>query len=87
MNAWIGNETLYKFMQFEHLKTLTIVNNDGMTLDFDEGILPLLQICGPQLDNLILNKFPTVNLIRECQCVHFCMKIHVKFLGGKLHMS
>ncbi|CAG7825672.1 unnamed protein product [Allacma fusca] len=62
MNAWIGNEMLYKFMQFENVRSVTIVNNDGMTLDYDEGVLPFLQVCGPQLENLILNKFTTVNL-------------------------
>jgi hypothetical protein len=65
MNAWMDNEMLYKFMRFEKLRTLTIVNSDGLTLDYDEGVLPLLQICGPILENLILNKFKSVDLISK----------------------
>jgi len=50
-------------MQFENLKHLTIGNSDGLTLDFHEGILPLLQVCGPNLDSMILNKFECIDLV------------------------
>ena len=52
-------------MQFEKLKSLTIVNSEGMTVDYEEGILPILQVIGPTLENLILNKFESVNLVSK----------------------
>lgn len=61
-NCWMDNDTFYKFMQFEHLKTLTIFNSEGKTIDYGDGILPLLQVVGPTLENLILSKFDEVDL-------------------------
>lgn len=61
----MDNELLYKFMLFERLRSLTIVNSGGVTVDYDEGILPLLQICGPKLENLILTKFKSIELISK----------------------
>jgi len=58
----MSNDVLYKFMAFEKLRTLTIANSDGLAVDFDEGVLPLLQICGPNLENLILTKFKSIDL-------------------------
>lgn len=65
MNAWIDNDTFYKFMQFERLKTLTVVNSEGMTIDYGEGVLPILQVIGGNLENLILSKFESVDLISK----------------------
>lgn len=65
MNAWIDNDTFYKFMQFERLKTLTVVNSEGMTIDYGEGVLPILQVIGGNLENLILSKFASVDLISK----------------------
>lgn len=70
MNAWMDNDTFYKFMQFERLKSLTIVNSEGMTIDFDEGVLPILQVIGMNLENLILNKFESVDIVSK-----FCITL------------
>lgn len=65
MNCWMDNDAFYKFMQFEHLKTLTIFNSEGKTIDYGEGILPLLQIIGGTLENLILSKFAVVDIVSK----------------------
>lgn len=65
MHAWIDNETFYKFMQFENLKALTIVNSEGLTIDYEEGVLPILQVIGANLENIILTKFESVNLVSK----------------------
>lgn len=63
MNAWMDNDTFYKFMQFENLRSLTISNAEGMTIDYEEGVLPILQVIGSSLENIILNKFASVDLV------------------------
>jgi hypothetical protein len=65
MNSWIDNEIFYKFMQFENLKSLTLFNSEGKTIDYDEGVLPVLQVVGPNLENLILSKFLEVDLVSK----------------------
>lgn len=59
----MDNDTFYKFMQFETLKSLTVFKNEGQPLEFDEGILPVLQVVGPTLENLILTKFSDIDLV------------------------
>lgn len=63
MNCWMDNDTFYKFMQFEHLKTLSIFNSEGKTIDYEDGVQIVLQIVGPTLENLILSNFSSVDLI------------------------
>ncbi|XP_076066833.1 uncharacterized protein LOC143040068 isoform X2 [Oratosquilla oratoria] len=67
-NAMINNEVLYKFMTLEHLTNLQLTNCDGMTLDFLEGVLPVLTVKGEQLVSLILANFSFVDIgaIGEC---------------------
>ncbi len=65
MNCWIDNDAFYKFMQFEKLKTLSIFNVSYDALDYEEGIAPLLLIIGHTLENLILSKFKSVDLLSK----------------------
>ncbi|CAG0918504.1 unnamed protein product [Notodromas monacha] len=58
----IDNEGLMKFMAFERLTHLSITNDDDRTLDFFEGVLPILQARGEQMQNLILTDFLVVNI-------------------------
>ncbi|KAK3909480.1 F-box/LRR-repeat protein 2 [Frankliniella fusca] len=60
--SWLPNEALYKFMVLESLTALSLSNGEGMTLDFQEGVLPLLSACGERLQNLILTNFTEVDL-------------------------
>jgi len=53
-------------MQFESLKSLTLFNCEGKTIDFDDGVLPLLVVVGSKLENLILSKFEQVDIVRKC---------------------
>lgn len=61
-NAWLPSEALYKLMMMEHLTSLSLTNSEGLTLDFHEGVLPLLAVCGEKLQNLILANFTFVDI-------------------------
>lgn len=67
-NACIENEHLYKFMGYENLYHLRLTNSDNLTLDFNEGVLPILQIKGHQILTLLLVKFISLDIrvIGEC---------------------
>ncbi|KAG7166803.1 hypothetical protein Hamer_G010470, partial [Homarus americanus] len=59
-NAYVDNDVLYKVMMMEHLTHLRITNSEGLTLDFQEGVLPVLTVkaigeCCPRLQNLALS--------------------------------
>ncbi|XP_022187260.2 uncharacterized protein LOC111046079 [Nilaparvata lugens] len=72
-NAWIKNEDLYKLMVLDKLTTLSLTNCDGLTLDFDVGVLPLLTVCGHQLHSLILTNFTNINIPdigKACPVIH-----------------
>lgn len=62
-NAWLPSEVLYKFMQFEKLQSLSLTNCDGLTLDFELGVLPLLCVVGHSLRNIILSNFTYVDVL------------------------
>ncbi|CAL8084494.1 unnamed protein product [Orchesella dallaii] len=79
MNAWFDNDTFYKFMQFERLKSLEIVNSEGQTVDYEEGVLPILQVIGASLENVILSKFASVDLLSLGQS---CPKLRKVALSG-----
>ncbi|KAK7793601.1 hypothetical protein R5R35_011115 [Gryllus longicercus] len=69
-NAWLASEDLYKFMLFERLSSLSLTNSEGLTLDFHDGVLPVLATCGPRLLNLILANFTSVDIAgigRSCK--------------------
>ncbi|XP_035705612.1 uncharacterized protein LOC118434945 isoform X2 [Folsomia candida] len=88
MNCWMDNDAFYKFMQFEHLKTLTIFNSEGKTIDYGEGILPLLQIIGGTLENLILSKFAVVDIVslgRSCPHLRKIALSSIQELQTNLH--
>lgn len=66
-NAWLPSEALYKLMVMEHLTSISLTNSEGLTLDFHEGVLPLLAVCGHRLQNLILTNFTSVDITGELQ--------------------
>jgi hypothetical protein len=51
----------------EHLTSLSLTNSEGLTLDFHEGVLPLLAVCGERIQNLILANFTSVDITGELQ--------------------
>ncbi|XP_069694168.1 F-box/LRR-repeat protein 2-like isoform X5 [Periplaneta americana] len=61
-NAWLPSEALYKLMVLDHLNSISLTNSEGLTLDFHEGVLPLLAVCGQRLQNLILANFTSVDV-------------------------
>lgn len=60
--SWLPSEVLYKFMVLENLTALSLTNGEGLTLDFQEGVLPLLSACGERLQNLILANFTEIDI-------------------------
>lgn len=52
-------------MVLENLTALALTNGEGLTLDFQEGVLPLLSACGDRLQNLILANFTDVDVASE----------------------
>jgi hypothetical protein len=61
-NAWLPSAALYKLMVMQHLTSISLTNSDGLSLDFHEGVLPLLTVCGHKLQNLILVNFTSVDI-------------------------
>ncbi|XP_069165548.1 F-box/LRR-repeat protein 20-like isoform X3 [Procambarus clarkii] len=61
-NAFVENEVLYKVMTMEYLTHLRITNSEGLTLNFQEGILPVLTVKGHQLISLLLANFTNVDV-------------------------
>ncbi|ROT82030.1 hypothetical protein C7M84_024818 [Penaeus vannamei] len=64
-NAYVDNDVLYKVMRMENLTHLRITNSEGLTLDFHEGVLPVLTVKGHQLHSLLLVNFTTVDVAGE----------------------
>lgn len=67
-NAWLPSDALYKLMLFERLTSVSLTNSEGLTLDFHEGVLPLLAVCGQRLQNLILANFTSVDISGKLCC-------------------
>ncbi|KAK7065879.1 hypothetical protein SK128_011448, partial [Halocaridina rubra] len=67
-NAFVDNEVLYKVMVLDHLTHLRITNNEALTLNFQEGILPILTVKGHQLLSLLLANFPSVDIAAIGEC-------------------
>ncbi|XP_064110912.1 uncharacterized protein LOC135218494 isoform X2 [Macrobrachium nipponense] len=67
-NAFVDNEILYKAMVLENLAHLRITNGEGLTLNFHEGVLPVLTVKGHQLQSLLLANFTSIDIavIGEC---------------------
>jgi hypothetical protein len=61
----LENAGLVKLVRFEKLSQLALTNDEDRSLDFFEGVLPILQVRGRQLLNLILTDFLVVDLDRE----------------------
>ena len=66
-NAWLPSAALYKLMTMQHLTSISLTNSEGLSLDFHEGVLPLLTVCGHQLQNLILVNFTSVDITGKLQ--------------------
>lgn len=64
----LDSEALYSFMVLHHLTSLSLTNNRSScvdsrpSMDFEEGVLPLITVIGHQLKNLILSKFTSVDI-------------------------
>ncbi|XP_042226079.1 uncharacterized protein LOC121869048 isoform X1 [Homarus americanus] len=67
-NAYVDNDVLYKVMMMEHLTHLRITNSEGLTLDFQEGVLPVLTVKGHQLLSLLLANFASVDVAAIGEC-------------------
>lgn len=67
-NAYVDNEVLYKVMLLDHLTHLRITNNEDLSLNFPEGILPVLTLKGHQLLSLLLANFTTVDILAIGEC-------------------
>lgn len=67
-NAYVDNDVLYKVMRMENLTHLRITNSEGLTLDFHEGVLPVLTVKGHQLHSLLLVNFTTVDVAAIGEC-------------------
>ena len=52
-------------MRLEHLAHLRLTNCDGLTLNFHEGVLPVLTLRGHGLVSLLLANFTVVDLVGE----------------------
>ncbi|RXG52998.1 hypothetical protein Avbf_16059 [Armadillidium vulgare] len=61
-NCIISNESLYRIMTLENLCHLRFTNNDNQSIDFYEGILPILTVCGHRLETLLLVKFTMIDI-------------------------
>lgn len=66
-NAWLPSAALYKFMVMQNLTSISLTNSEGLSLDFHEGVLPLLTVCGHKLQNLILVNFTSVDVTGKLQ--------------------
>ncbi|XP_063602027.1 uncharacterized protein LOC134778128 isoform X5 [Penaeus indicus] len=67
-HAYVENDVLYKIMRMENLTHLRITNSEGLTLDFHEGVLPVLTVKGHQLHSLLLVNFTTVDVAAIGEC-------------------
>ncbi|KAL7645807.1 UNVERIFIED_CONTAM: hypothetical protein RMT77_002704 [Armadillidium vulgare] len=67
-NCIISNESLYRIMTLESLSQLRFTNNDNQSIDFYEGILPILTVCGHRLETLLLVKFTMIDIAAIGEC-------------------
>ncbi|XP_071439058.1 uncharacterized protein [Hetaerina americana] len=60
----LPSEALYPLMMLRHLTSLSLTTcpDEGDTMDFAQGVLPLLTAVGEQLTSLILSKFAYVDV-------------------------
>lgn len=56
---------LYQLMLLDNLSALSLTNCEGCTFTFQEGVLPVLSVCGARLHSLILSNFPGVDIAGE----------------------
>ncbi|KAG0714017.1 hypothetical protein GWK47_001705 [Chionoecetes opilio] len=78
-NAVIENELLYQTMRLEHLAHLRLTNCDGLSLNFHEGVLPVLTLRGHGLISLLLANFTVVDLTAIGEC---CPRLQNLALSG-----
>ena len=58
----LGNTGLYSVMNCRNLQRLHLSNTDLLRLDFDEGLSPVLSLCGCNLTSLILDRFKHLDI-------------------------
>ena len=58
----LGNAGLYSVMNCQNLQHLHLSNTDLMRIDFDEGLSPVLSVCGSNLTTLILDRFKHLDI-------------------------
>ena len=62
MGSDLGNSGLYSVMNCPHLRHLHLANTDLLRLDFDEGLAPVLTVCGSNLASLVLDRFKHLDI-------------------------
>ncbi|CAL4074807.1 unnamed protein product [Meganyctiphanes norvegica] len=80
-NACLDNDLLLKVMAFENLTHLRLTNSDNLTMDFHEGVLPILTIKGHQLLTLLLVKFTSIDVAAIGECCPRLENIALDLIG------
>ena len=58
----LGNTGLYSVMNCHNLQHLHLSNTDLFRLDFEEGLTPVLSVCGSNLVSLVLDRFKHLDI-------------------------
>ena len=58
----LTNESVIQLINLEHLRVLNVANSDEELVTFEEGLLPLLQVRGKNLDDLALFEINNLDL-------------------------
>ena len=80
----LSSAGLYSFMSCQHLQDLHITNTDLFLVDFDEGVAPVLSVCGHSLVSLSLDKFKHVDIGfigTHCPKLKFLALEHIIYYG------
>ncbi|ODM98086.1 F-box/LRR-repeat protein 20 [Orchesella cincta] len=67
-----------------HTEIVSVMNawiETRRTIDYDEGVLPILQVIGASLENVILNKFTSVDLFSLGQSCPKLRKVALSSIG------
>ena len=86
----LTNSGVYSLMNCVHLTSLHIANTDMFLVDFDEGIVPVLTICGHNLQSLILDRFKHVDISfigKTCPKINKLSLSHIVHFGQLLAVS
>ena len=62
VDSHLESKSLSSITHCRNLQSLEIGNNDDFAIEFDEGIGPILTLCGQSLRKLVLDKFRSVDI-------------------------